>query len=487
MLSRIRALPYKWLVATVFVAGLFMDLLDTTIVNVALPTLGETFHTNNTTLEWVVTGYLLSLAVWIPASGWLGDRFGTKKIFLFALAMFTAGSALCGIAWSIESLIAFRVIQGIGGGMLTPVGTAMLFRAFTPRERAQAAAVLTIPIAVAPTIGPILGGFLVDYANWRWIFYVNLPFGILAFFFALTVLKEHTEASVGPFDRWGFILSASGLPLILYALSQAPAKGWGSVQVFGTGLFGIALMTALVLVETRVKAPMLALRLFRDRMFRSANVVSFTITSGLVGVVFLLPLFLQQLRGLSALQSGLTTFPQAIGLIVMSRFSTMLYPKIGPRRMMIIGMIGTAVTTSGFLLIDLDSSLWWIRGIMFLRGICNSLVFIPVQSSMFSTIDRADSGRASALTSANRQVASSIGVAVLATVLADRTATHIASAGETAGRHAALLGFHDAYFAAVVLAIVGVAFAFMIHDEDAVASMAPQPSAVNRQPSAATH
>src|SRR5215211_2800923 len=170
-----------------------MDLLDTTVVNVALPTLGEEFDASNTTLEWVVTGYLLSLAVWIPASGWLGDRFGTKKLFLLALFLFTAGSALCGEAWSIESLIAFRVIQGIGGGMLTPVGTAMLFRAFTPRERAQAAAVLTIPIAVAPTIGPILGGFLVDYAEWRWIFYINIPFGILAFFFALTVLKEHTE------------------------------------------------------------------------------------------------------------------------------------------------------------------------------------------------------------------------------------------------------------------------------------------------------
>src|SRR5262245_57556545 len=141
MLSRVRSLPYKWLVAAVFVSGLFMDLLDTTIVNVALPTLGRTFDANNTTLEWVVTGYPPSLAVLIPASGWLGDRFGTKKIFLFALGMFTLGSALCGIAWSIESLIAFRVLQGVGGGMLTPVGTAMLFRAFTPRERAQASAI----------------------------------------------------------------------------------------------------------------------------------------------------------------------------------------------------------------------------------------------------------------------------------------------------------------------------------------------------------
>src|SRR3954453_9489382 len=167
-----------------------MDLLDTTIINVALPTLGREFAASSgqplgaTTLEWVVTGYLLSLAVWIPASGWLGDKFGTKKIFMFALAMFTLGSALCGLSSSIEMLIFFRVLQGVGGGMLTPVGTAMLFRAFPPQERAAASAVLIVPIAIAPTIGPILGGLIVDHLSWRWIFYVNLPVGIFGFFFA---------------------------------------------------------------------------------------------------------------------------------------------------------------------------------------------------------------------------------------------------------------------------------------------------------------
>src|SRR5689334_15505404 len=167
-----------------------MDLLDTTIINVALPTLGRKFDAGTTTLEWVVTGYLLSLAVWIPASGWLGDRFGTKRIFMFALAMFTIGSALCGASTSIEMLIFFRVLQGIGGGMLTPVGTAMLFRAFPPQERAAASAVLVVPIAIAPTIGPILGGLLVDHLSWRWIFYVNLPVGIFGFLFAAKFLKE---------------------------------------------------------------------------------------------------------------------------------------------------------------------------------------------------------------------------------------------------------------------------------------------------------
>src|SRR5438552_4834250 len=154
-LSRI---DYKWLVATAFVAGMFMDIMDTTIVNVALPTLGQTFDVGDGTFEWVVTGYLLSLAIWIPASGWIGDHFGTKKTFLFALVVFTIGSALCGAAWSIQSLIVFRLLQGVGGGMLTPVGTSMLFRAFAPSERAHASAVLTVPTPLAPALGPVLGG-----------------------------------------------------------------------------------------------------------------------------------------------------------------------------------------------------------------------------------------------------------------------------------------------------------------------------------------
>src|ERR1700704_5296701 len=194
------SIEYKWLVAAAFVAGMFMDIMDTTIVNVALPTLRLNFGVRDGSFEWGVTGYRPSLALWIPPSGWVGDRYGTKKTFLFALVVFTSGSALCGAAWSVQSLIAFRVLQGVGGGMLTPVGTSMLFRAFPPNERARAAAVLTVPTAIAPAVGPLLGGWLVDNASWRWIFYVNLPVGVAAFIFAAFVLKEHTEERVGRFD-----------------------------------------------------------------------------------------------------------------------------------------------------------------------------------------------------------------------------------------------------------------------------------------------
>src|SRR3954464_12396492 len=328
-MSRLRSLDYKWLVAIVFVSGLFMDLLDTTIVNVALPTLGKEFNAENTTLEWVVLGYLLSLAVWIPASGWLGDRFGTKRVFLFALAMFTIASAWGGQSHSRGELVAFRVLQGGGGGMLVPVGTAMLFRAFPPIERAKASTVLIIPTVLAPALGPVVGGWFVTYHSWRWIFYLNVPIGIVAFAIGFVGLREHREPTAGRFDLAGFVLSGSALAGILFALSRGPAAGWGSVEVVLPGVLGAVALVALIWVETHIEEPMLALRLFGERMFRNTNMLTALSFGSLAGLLFLLPLFLQELLGLTAIQSGLTTFPQAIGMILASQLVGRLYHTVG--------------------------------------------------------------------------------------------------------------------------------------------------------------
>jgi EmrB/QacA subfamily drug resistance transporter len=447
---------YKWLVAVAFVAGLFMDLMDATIVNVALPTLGRDFGASTDTLEWVVTGYLISLAIWIPASGWISDRFGSKRTFAFALVVFTAGSALCGLAWSAGSLIAFRVLQGVGGGMMTPVGTAMLFRAFPPAERARASAIMTVPTAIAPALGPVLGGWLVDNASWRWIFYVNLPVGLATLAFTVLFLREHKEPAAGRFDVWGFLCSGGGLALVLYALSQAPAHGWTSTAVVVSGLAGVVLFGMLVLLELWRPDPMLHLRLFGDRMFRSANLSMFMVYAMLLGVLFLLPLFLQELRGLSALESGLTTSPQALGMMLMVPVTGRLYPRVGPRRMLTIALAGITITSALFLLVDLETNLWWIRAIMFLRGVSMSFAIVASQAAAFASIRSEETGRASALFNTNRQVAASIGVAVLATVLND---------------HSSVAAYHHAFAASIVFGILGIVFALRIHDEDAVASL----------------
>src|SRR6266568_6618794 len=215
-----KRVQYKYLVAGVYAVALFMGLLDTTIVNIALPSLSSAFHAGTTTIEWVITGYLLSLAVFIPVSGWAGDRFGTKRTLLFALTVFTAGSLLCGIAWSIGSLIAFRVLQGVGGAMLTPVGATMVYRAFPPHERARASSIITVPAVVGSASGPIVGGYLLLAYSWRAVFWINVPIGLAALVFAVFALREQRENAPGRFDLTGFALGAAGFSTILYSLAR---------------------------------------------------------------------------------------------------------------------------------------------------------------------------------------------------------------------------------------------------------------------------
>jgi EmrB/QacA subfamily drug resistance transporter len=467
---------YKRIVAVAFVLGLFMDILDTTIVNVALPTLATEFHATTNTIEWVVTGYLLSLALWIPASGWLGDRFGTKKIFILALVLFTSASALCGLAWSIESLVFFRLIQGVGGGMLTPVGTAMLYRAYPPIERPRASAILASVTVLAPAIGPVLGGFLVEYLSWRWIFFVNVPIGVFGVVFSALKLKEHKEGAAGGFDVAGFLLAGGGLALVLYGLAEGPTKGWGSSLVIGTLVTGAVLLAVLVWVELHIDEPMLDLRLFADRSFRTPNIVSFCSIGALIGVLFLLPQFLQGPRGLTPFQSGLTTFPQAFGVILMARVvGTRWYPVIGPRRLATAGTFGTALVTALFLFVGLETSQWWIRLLMFTRGAMIGMIFIPVQAAAFARITPQDTGRASALFQSQRQIGSAIGVAFLATILVERFNTLAATATTASEQaNAGVQAFHAAIVGAVILCLIGTVAALFLRDDDAAPTMRPR-------------
>src|SRR5690348_12686524 len=226
-------------VSIVFVAAMFMSIMDGTIVNVALPTLSRQFNAPGTSIDAVVVGYLVSLAIIIPTSGWLGDRFGTKRIYLSALALFTLASALCGLATSLPMLIGFRILQGMGGGALTPVGTAILYRTFPPGERVQVSRILNIPTVFAPASGPVLGGLLIDKLSWHWVFYVNVPIGIAVFLFGLFFLEEHRESSSGSFDLAGFLLAGVGLALTMYALSEGPSYGWTSSGILSSGIIGL--------------------------------------------------------------------------------------------------------------------------------------------------------------------------------------------------------------------------------------------------------
>lgn len=458
----------RWAVSITFVAAMFVSLLDMTIVNVALPALADEFGVGTDEIEWVVVGYLLSLAVFMPASGWIANRFGAKRTFLAALGLFTAASALCGMAGSLGQLVGFRVLQGVGGGLIVPVGTAMLFRAFPPADRARAARILVAPTALAPATGPVLGGVLVDHLSWHWIFLVNVPLGIAAVVFGWAFLDEHRAEEPGRFDVPGFVLSGAGLALVLYALDQGASNGWGTGRVVVSGIVGVAALAALVVVELRRDDPMLDLRLLGNRIFRTVNAAMVAAWAMFLGVLFVMPLFLQQLRGLSATQSGLTTFTEAIGVIVTSQIAARLYPRVGPRRLMVFGLLVTSAVTLGFTTIDLDTSGWVLRIGMFALGLGMGFMIMAQQAAAFAQITSADMSHASAIYSMVRQVAGAFGVAVLATVLT----TVLPAAGSAAPPADQLGAYHTAFVVAAVLGLVAVVLAARVRDEDAAPTMA---------------
>ncbi|HEX3192512.1 MAG TPA: DHA2 family efflux MFS transporter permease subunit, partial [Streptosporangiaceae bacterium] len=293
----------KVAVGTVFVAAMFMSILDATIVNVALPTIGRDFGVSATAVDGIAIAFLVSLAITIPASGWLGDRYGGKRVLLTAIALFTAASALCGLASSLGELIVFRILQGAAGGMLAPVGMAMLYRVFPPDERIKAAAILTVPTTFAPALGPVLGGLFVTELSWRWVFYVNLPIGAAAFAFGAIFLRQSAQNEPGRFDLAGFLLSGSGLGLLMYGVSEGPDRGWDDAQVLTAIAAGAVLLAAMVVVELRSRAPIVDLRLLGNRLFRAGNGVMVLASLAFLGTLYAISLYYQDGRGLSALGS----------------------------------------------------------------------------------------------------------------------------------------------------------------------------------------
>jgi EmrB/QacA subfamily drug resistance transporter len=455
-------------VSVVFVAAMFINIMDITIVNVALPSIGRQFKVPETALDAVAVGYLVSLAVFIPAAGWLGDRIGSKRVLLFAIALFTGASVLCGLADSLSELVFFRVVQGVGGGMLTPVGMAMLFRTFPPEERVRASSILTVPTAVAPALGPVIGGLLVTDLSWRWVFFVNLPIGVAAIAFGLVFLEEHRQPHPGRFDVPGFLLAGIGFAAVMFGVSEGPDKGWHSREIIASIVVGAALLAVMVWVELRTSKPLLKLRLYGNRLFRSTSLVLMISMAAFLGVLFAVPLFFQLALGLNALQSGLSTFPEAIGVMIGAQIaSRLLYPRIGPRRLVAAGLLGVACSMALMTQVGFDTDLWWMRLLMLTMGLSMAQVIVSSQAASFATISPADTGNASSLFNSQRQLGSALGVSLVTTVIALVGAVHVV-AGHSVPN---LTAYHAAFVATAGVALIGSAVALTIKDADASATM----------------
>ncbi len=463
---------YKYRVMAVYIAGLFIQIIDATVVNIAVPALADEFRVDSIDIDWVIIGFYLAVVVSIPVAGYLGDRFGTRRIFLIALSGFVGASVLCGAAQTLNQLIVFRMIQGLFAGLITPIGAAMLFRAFPLHERARASAAVIGVAVVAPAIGPTLGGVLVETLSWRWIFYVNIPIGALGLALGFRWLREEIVGAAGRIDWAGLLLAGGGLGLVLYALSEGPNRGWGSGLVIATVVSGAAALVVLVVVETRIEDPALALRLFRNRLFRAANLTSVPVYMGFFSQIFLLPIFLQKVGGHSAIPTGLTVSAQAIGIVITSQVAgRRLYSTVGPRRLLIYGSLAAMIVGLWFVGIDETTALWTVALATFIRGLTMGIIFIPIQTATYATIALPDMGRATSLFNTQRQASVATGVAIAASILSAMVSSLDSPAEGGALTADRVAAFQVAFLASALVFGVAALLARGVRDEDALDTM----------------
>jgi EmrB/QacA subfamily drug resistance transporter len=422
-------------ISLVVVIGAIMSILDTTIVNVALATLGRELHASLSTIQWVASGYLVALAVVIPMTGWASERLGAKQLWMLVVGLFVIGSALSGLAWSAGSLIAFRVLQGLGGGMIMPAGMIILAQAAGPARIGRVMSVVGAPMLLGPILGPVLGGLILENLSWRWIFYVNVPIGIAALALAWRLLPRSEPQRGERLDLTGLALLSPGLAAIVFGLSEVSAQG--GLAYVGAWLpitAGLALVVAFVYhaLHTRVR-PLLDLNLFRVPGFAAAGATVLLTGAALFGAMLLLPLYLQVDRGESTLATGLLLVPQGLGAAVVMPISGRLTDRIGGGPVVLFGMLvvtGATIAMTGW---TAHTSYVETSVNLFVRGVGFGCALMPAMAAGYSTISRAAVPRATTALNVLQRVGASIGVALLAVILENQIKAAIPQAGIAGG------------------------------------------------------
>jgi EmrB/QacA subfamily drug resistance transporter len=427
------------LISAVVVIGAIMSILDTTIVNVALETLSRDLHVGLDDVQWVATGYLLALAVVIPLTGWMSERFGARRVWLTSVTLFVAGSVLCGLAWDLPSLVAFRVLQGLGGGMVMPVGMIMLTQAAGPKRVGRMMSIIGVPMLMGPVLGPVIGGLIVDHLSWRWIFFVNVPVGAIAVLMGLRWLpKVNVSEHPGRLDWRGLALLSPGLGLAVFGLSETSTQGGlAATSAWLPLVSGIALIVAFALHALHAARPLIDVRLFKVRAFSASALTVLLFATAFFGSQLLLPLFFQVARGESALHAGLLTAPQGIGAALAMPLAGRLSDRIGGGRVALFGILAMIVTTIPLTLLAGSTPLVLIEGVLFLRGIALGCSMMPSMSAAYASMERAAIPRATSALNVIQRVGGSIGTAVLAVVLSHQIGTHVPGAAAGGGLEAA--------------------------------------------------
>ena len=406
----------------VLIVGMFMSILDTSIVNVAIPTIQNAFGTTTDQIQWIATSYTLALGVVVPLSSWLSDRFGSARTYTVALLAFAAGSALCGVAWNLESMVVFRIIQAIPGGILPVVALAMVYR-IVPREKIGAAmGMYGLGIIVAPAIGPTLGGYLVEYVDWRLIFFINVPVGILGAIAAVMVLPTFPAVKSRRFDVLGFLTIAGGLFALLLALSEGQSWGWSSYRIIILLSAAPILLALFVIIELEVEHPLLDVRVFKCWPYTNSLLLISVLMVGLFATLFYVPLFLQQVQGLGAFDAGLLLLPQALVMAVLMPIAGRLYDKIGPRWPAVIGLTVVAIGTYSLHNMSLDISRGEIAALLALRAGGMGMAMMPVMTGGVAAVPVSQVGAASAFNNVMQRSAAALGLAVLTALMTTQQA-----------------------------------------------------------------
>ena len=430
---------YKWFVLANIMLGTFMAVLDSTIVNVSLPKIMSSFGVGLSTIQWVITAYMLAMAAMLPTSGWLADKFGYKRVYFWGLFLFTFGSLLCGMSNDETSLIVSRVIQGLGAGMVQPLGMAIITREFPARQRGLALGFWSIAAAASVSFGPLIGGYLVDNFNWQLIFDVNVPVGIAALLFTVIIQREFVSSNARKFDYVGFISVIVFLPVLLYALSEGNAatnsSGWSAPYILACFAISGVAFVVFITRELTAQNPLLDLRLLADHNFGMSNIVMFVFSMGMFGSTFLLPLYLQNSMGYTALQSGAVFLPVGIIQGAVAPLSGLFSDKVNPKLPILTGV--ALLVFSFYLNSDLSflTEHAYVMTSLYIRGFAMGLIFTPLSTISLLTIPREKMAQASGIMNTIRQIGGSLGVALLTTLLTSRVNYHAQMYGGTIQLH----------------------------------------------------
>jgi EmrB/QacA subfamily drug resistance transporter len=425
--------PYVWKIAAVVILGMIMSILDTTIVNVALHTLGHDLHSSLAQIQWVITGYLLSLAAVIPITGWAARRFGAKRVYMTSLVLFTIGSALCAIATSTTELVLFRVLQGAGGGMIMPIAQLIMAQVAGPKRMGRVMGIVAMPAMLGPILGPVVGGTILEGFHWSWIFLVNVPIGVIAFILGWRIIPHTESGEAGRLDVVGLVLLSTASSVVVYGLAQlgTPGTSLTAPIVVWPIIAGFALTAAFCWHALRVERPLLDIRLYSNRIFAAASFTTFALGAALFGAMILVPLYYQEIRHESLIATGLLVGPQGLGMLVAMPVAGRLTDRFGGGRVALFGVSVLCLSTIPMAFIGASTSILAISAVLLIRGIGIGFSFMPAMTAAFASLRPDQLSDATPQMNVLQRIGGAVGTAVLAVVL-QRASGHAPSVSQHA-------------------------------------------------------